>query len=146
LQINACRELRETQCAPPAYCWSAEISALRKLCISHKRAYQPKRNKRSESECETEAEEYKLSRKNLVTEIRKAKEKCWRKLCQEVDKDPWGRPFKIAMKKLGRRKPILGADVPGRIERIIQHLFPANEEGDNQEIFDPDQTGSVHVL
>lgn len=61
---------------PPAYWWSDEISNLRKTCFKSKRAYQRKRRKRNEQDCENEARQYKASRKSLALAIKKAKEKC----------------------------------------------------------------------
>lgn len=106
------------------YWWSEHIATLRKQCISCKRSYQRKRKKRNEWECTTEAEKYKLSRKNLVQAIKIAKEKCWMDLCREVDNDPWGRPYKIVTKKLMKRQAIIGIEISGRLENIVSRLFP----------------------
>lgn len=72
----------------PAYWWSTEIVELRALCNRMRRTYQRKRKKKNEMECSNEAEQYRQSRKNLVMEIKKGKEKCWRELCLEVENDP----------------------------------------------------------
>lgn len=109
---------------PPVYWWSDEISALREKCIRAKRVYQHKRRKKNESNCKMEADEYKTGKKNLVLAIKQAKKKCWQELCDELDKDPWGRPYKIVMRKLSRKRPIIGVEVPGRLENIIGNLFP----------------------
>ncbi|KAL5239004.1 hypothetical protein ACI65C_006414 [Semiaphis heraclei] len=112
---------------PPVYWWSEEMAQLRRDCIKCKRSYQRKRRKRNEQECTEEARLYKESRKSLVKEIKIAKAKCWQQLCLEVERDPWGQPYKIAMKKLCGRRPILGAEVPGRIDAIVDKLFPRKE-------------------
>lgn len=125
---DRCMPRRGGSCKrPPAYWWSTEIAELRALCNSIRRMYQRKRQKKSETECSNEAEQYRQCRKKLVTEVKKAKEKCWRELCQEVENDPWGRPYKTIMKKLKRITPIIGSEVTGRVENIIGELFPKNE-------------------
>jgi len=42
--------------------------------------------------------------------------------------DPWGLPYKIVTKKLIGRKPIPGISVPGRMEAIVNELFPSKNE------------------
>jgi len=37
---------------------------------------------------------------NLVYAIRGAKEDAWKKLCDLVEQDPWGLPYKLIMGKL----------------------------------------------
>ncbi|KAF0751881.1 Uncharacterized protein FWK35_00022542 [Aphis craccivora] len=52
-----------------------------------------------------------------------AKNKCWVDLCAQVDTDPWGRPYKLVMKKLGGRNP--SESSKGREAVIADALFPA---------------------
>lgn len=42
-----------------------------------------------------------------------------------VDSDPWGLPYKIVMRKLNIRRSIPGINLPGRLDSIIDTLFPA---------------------
>jgi len=60
----------------------------------------------------------------LATKIRAAKEDNWRRLCELVDNDPWGLPYRIVMKKLSRKRAIPGIDLPGRLDSIVSTLFP----------------------
>jgi len=60
----------------------------------------------------------------LVSKIRAAKDENWRKLCELVENDPWGLPYRIVMKKLNRRTAIPGIDLPGRLDSIVSTLFP----------------------
>jgi len=60
----------------------------------------------------------------LVHAIRKAKNEAWKKLCDEVEHNPWGLPYKLVMGKLSRPPPIPELDTPGRIEKILNGLFP----------------------
>jgi hypothetical protein len=43
-------------------------------------------------------------------------------MCLEVDKDPWGTPYKLLMKRLGRQSPALEDHT---LLTITQGLFPA---------------------
>lgn len=56
--------------------------------------------------------------------ILEAKDRNWRELCAQVNGDPWDTPYRIAMKRLVRRKPIPGMEIPGRLDTIVDTLFP----------------------
>lgn len=66
--------------------------------------------------------EYNRLRKELRLAIRKAQEAIWRTLCLNVEHDPWGVPYKLVMKKLGRRNPAMEDHSALAIAR---GLFPA---------------------
>ncbi|XP_031328439.1 uncharacterized protein LOC116159568 [Photinus pyralis] len=55
----------------------------------------------------------------------RSKNQCWRQLCAELESDPWGRAYKIASGKLGKRQRVVGTDEE-MIEKI-RHLFPRQE-------------------
>lgn len=40
------------------------------------------------------------ARKALRSAIRKAHSESWNQLCQLVDEDPWGLPYKVVMRKV----------------------------------------------
>jgi len=48
---------------------------------------------------------YLTARRDLRTAIKAAKAKCWFELCDQVDHDPWGKPYGIVMKKFRGRRP-----------------------------------------
>lgn len=56
--------------------------------------------------------------------IRLSKKASWNKLYEEVETDPWGPPYKLVAKKLVGRRPIPGLSTPGRVDSIIDTLFP----------------------
>jgi len=66
---------------------------------------------------------FRSERKLFVTMIRAAKEENWRQMCELVDNDPWGLPYRIVMRKLNRRRTIPGIDLPGRLDSIVRTLF-----------------------
>lgn len=41
---------------------------------------------------------YKEAMKKLKWEIQRSKRECWGELCKQVEKDPWGLPFKLVTK------------------------------------------------
>lgn len=101
--------------------WTEGISALRRACITSLRVYQ--RAGRRRMPRNHLKEEFKMARKTLRTEIRKAQEEAWRNLVNSVDTDPWGRAYKIVNRKIGGTPP--GAESAGRERVIIEGLFPA---------------------
>lgn len=108
----------------PVYWWNTEIAELRRTCMANRRKYQRKRRKTSESECANESAAYRASRKLLIIAINVSKRRYWAKLCAEVDRDPWGRPYRTVIKKLAKYR--IPADLynSGRIEIILKTLFP----------------------
>ena len=59
--------------------------------------------------------------------IKTAKRKCWQDFCEEVDSDPWGRPYKTVMNKIKPR----GTSTPSYptfLDKVVQSLFPQHRE------------------
>lgn len=89
-----------------------------------RRVHQRKLKRSGPDACQEEREEAKLAKSNLVKSIKRSKEEKWKKLCDQVQQDPWGMPFKLIMGKLVKHLPIPGLSTPGRLDAIIQGLFP----------------------
>lgn len=104
--------------------WTPEISRLRKVANHLRRTFQRKRKKQGAAASTTEEHNAKKAKTELVYAIRKAKDKAWQKLCDEVEHNPWGLPYKLVMGKLSRPPPIPELDTPGRIQKIVNGLFP----------------------
>lgn len=66
------------------------------------------------------SEAYTLKRKELRNAIRDAQSNSWAELCKAVDDDPWGLPYKVVTKKIGRNRPLIEAR--GREEQRIHHV------------------------
>lgn len=60
----------------------------------------------------------------MVWAIKTATEAAWKSLCDQVQKDPWGLPYKLVMCKLAKQPPIPEINTPGRLLHIIGGLFP----------------------
>lgn len=108
----------------PVPWWSELIGSLRKECLRARRQFQRKRSRLGEDRSREYEETWKGKRKQLALAIKEAKEKCWSNLIATVDKDPWGKPYKIVMKRLRRQRPIPWIQLPGRVDNIIDALFP----------------------
>jgi len=74
--------------------------------------------------CAEEEFAAKSAKLTLVKEIKRTKEQSWKQLCDDVERDSWGKPYKIVMGKLCARTPISGLNLPGRLTAIIKELFP----------------------
>lgn len=102
----------------PQYWWTQEIATMRKIVLAARRRYQ-RSVKRGPAE--DEHQNFKEAKKSLRIAIRSQKNS-WKQLCTEVDHDPWGSPYKIVMRKIGKRKPIPSNLVPNT--SIVAELFP----------------------
>ncbi|XP_043270526.1 uncharacterized protein [Venturia canescens] len=87
----------------PQYWWTDEIAALRTICLANRR-----RVTRAGGGPERETS---------------SKTRCWRKLCEKVNADPWGTGYKIVTGKLGARVPPELKDVE-TARRIVDGLSP----------------------
>lgn len=109
----------------PVPWWNNEIDDTRKECLKSRRTFQRKRSRLGEEGSRSYEQKWNESRKLLATKIKLAKEKCWADLIATVDGDPWGKPYKIVMKRLRRQRPIPGIQLPGRMDAITSAIFPA---------------------
>lgn len=112
----------------PLHWWTTEIAALRKKCLSARRKLKRATKKSNNIQASLELQNYRDAQKELKRAIEISKNKNWELLCKQVDLDPWGLPYKIVSKKLIGRKQIPGITVPGRIEAIVDELFPSKDE------------------
>jgi len=104
---------------PPAYWWNEEIALLRRKCNHARRVSQRSRNTNSSSSLQ---QIYKEARRALKVAIKLSKRRCWKSLCDEVENDPWGRPYKMVMSKL---KPVSAVPTcPILMDNIVSSLFP----------------------
>lgn len=101
----------------PQYWWTNEIAELRKLTLAARRRYQ-RAIKRGPADEEHRG--FKEAKKDLRLTIRRSQETCWKRLCTEVDHDPWGTPYRIVMRKIGKPPPIPTNLIP----TIVSELFP----------------------
>ncbi|XP_011858938.1 PREDICTED: uncharacterized protein LOC105556455 [Vollenhovia emeryi] len=114
-----------------AFWWSDAIAELRQASIRHRRTLQRERKKPIARErLETLLTNYRESRIALKQAIRKAKETAWAELIDALDEDPWGRPYKLILKRLSSGAPptveSLRVDF---LDQVVNTLFPAGGRG-----------------
>jgi len=107
----------------PVYWWNDEIADLRRTSLALRRRYQSCLGRAGHPGVQEARIGYCKAKRDLRIAIRTAKSKAWADLCALVDKDPWGRPYRLVMKKFGVRDP--AADSRGREAQIADFLFPA---------------------
>uniref|UniRef100_A0A2H8TIE5 Reverse transcriptase domain-containing protein n=1 Tax=Melanaphis sacchari TaxID=742174 RepID=A0A2H8TIE5_9HEMI len=124
--ISKCRTTgtRGMKTRKSVHWWSPEIDALRNTANHLRRVFQRKRKKHGPAESKTEETNSKAAKRALANAIKRAKETSWRNLCDLVQRDTWGLPYKLVMDKLVRPAPIPELDTPGRLRLIVDGLFP----------------------
>ena len=108
---------------PPVYWWNGEIAAARAECVRSRRAMTRCRG-RGDADATVAAEgNLRTARAALKRLIRAAKGKCWDEMIQSVDADPWGKPYKLVMKKL-RGPSATSRMEPQLLREVVTSLFP----------------------
>lgn len=111
----------------PVYWWSEQIAELRAVCLRARRQYTRARRRRSAGATEREARyaEYRDATVTLQRAIAESKARNWKALVDELDRDPWGRPYKTVLGKLRPWVPPLTETLnPDFVETIVGSLFP----------------------
>ncbi|KLV34219.1 hypothetical protein AB894_15215 [Piscirickettsia salmonis] len=112
------------------YWWSQELAALRSACVTARRQYTRHRRLRirpPEAEIrEAELYEgYKVAKAALKAEIWRAKEEARREMLETLNRDPWGRPYRMVRDKLRTWAPPLTQSLrPEIVEEVVGALFP----------------------
>ncbi|CAB0037993.1 unnamed protein product [Trichogramma brassicae] len=109
----------------PVYRWTAEIADLRRSCQRARRLFQRSRGRHDE---ETHSANYASARHLLRVAIKTSKRRCWRQLCDEVDNDVWGKPYKVAMSRLGCPRAKQPSS-PLLVRGAVAALFPRVPSG-----------------
>lgn len=105
---------------PSVHWWNDHISILRSECLKKRRKSQRGYRRPNSAELLTE---YKKARRELNRAIKESKRRCWKELVAEVEKDPWGRPYKVVMTHL-KCQPMPSPTCPQLLEKIVTALFP----------------------
>ena len=106
------------------YWWNDHIAGLRRACLaSRRRAWRSGRD-------EELMERYRDARRELSKEIKASKQRCWAELCESVDRDAWGLPYKLVRQKLRKREADPYLSVPTNLQVVIDELFPEHDRRD----------------
>lgn len=110
-----------------AYWWTDEIAELRQRCLQTRRHYtRTRRRRRSNAvEIETAYVAYRNATRVLQAAIANAKARSWTELIDQLNGDPWGRPYKMVLGKLRPWVPPLTESMdPEFLHTVIENLFP----------------------
>lgn len=132
---------------PPAYWWNVEIAGLHKECVRQKRIKTRKiksfyvRQERAAasghyfnadrevSELTDALSQFQMARRSLKKAIAQSKTRCWKNLIESVDKDPWGKPYQLIMKKF-HGAPAISLMTEEQVSEVIGTLFPQDNHLD----------------
>ncbi|CAB0037466.1 unnamed protein product [Trichogramma brassicae] len=108
----------------PVYWWTDEIAALRWQCLRARRLAQRARGRAAE---EARLADFAIAKSRLRAAIEESKRRCWSALCNEVDRDVWGRPYGTVMSRL-RGPRATPPREPTLVRRTVAALFPTVTE------------------
>lgn len=107
--------------------WSDRIVELRGVATHRRRRWKRKRRSaRANPEELNELEsEYREAKKELRKAIRQAKVESWKDLTATIEKDPWGLPYRVVLRKLRSATPGLTEQLEeDQVHMLLQSLFP----------------------
>ena len=108
-----------------AYWWTPDLEKKKRDCVLTRRKVQHLKRKKTPNASEKEQaySRYRAAVMNLQKAIKEAKNKAWNELQQTIDRDLWGKPYRIVMEKLKPSAPPLTETIdPGLLESSRQAL------------------------
>lgn len=126
---SAMPRARRAPAAKRVYWWSQSLSELRARCWRARRQYTRYRRRAKWSDVEASRLRglYRKEREALHLAVLDAKAAAWADLIETLDKDPWGRPYRIVRAKLLRNRPATESLLPQALDRVLSTLFPGDE-------------------
>lgn len=108
----------------PAHWWTSEIARLRQDCIlRRRRATRLRVSNRPVAERDAAYDDLREARRTLRLAIKNSKTRCWGELCELVDDQPWGKPYKLVMKKLQGTASTTSME-SAFLDETVRTLFP----------------------
>nr|XP_034195222.1 uncharacterized protein LOC117611396 [Osmia lignaria] len=144
----------------PVYWWNEDTARYRKDVNKARRRLTRLRAKGNKKDIEEAHKDFKMAKKAMNREVKKGKRTRWENMLSEIDKDIWGRPYKLVTRKLKGKvnKPDILS--PEEVEEVVKKLFilsppkgeipeRKNEQEVRENIYDvehlPDKPGSPGV-
>ena len=124
---NAAMPRAEPMVRKTVFWWSSDLEAKRRECTRARRRLQHRRRCRGVEGDEEEQLKTALRTavKALKVAIAEAKNREWDELIQTLDRDPWGRPYRIVLRRLRARAPFLTESMrPALLEEVLDTFFP----------------------
>ncbi|XP_067216673.1 uncharacterized protein [Linepithema humile] len=110
------------------YWWTEEIADLRRLSSAARRTFLRVRKRGDHTRMTEALEGFWTAPNALRAAIRKEKARAWEELTSTLDWDPWGRPFRLVLRKLRPRAPPTAEKLkPAILGNVIDTLFPVGE-------------------
>ncbi|CAB0038178.1 unnamed protein product [Trichogramma brassicae] len=102
------------------YWWTEDIAECRRACLRARRLAQRARGRASEA---ARREDFAVARRNLHVAIKASKHRCWKQLCDEADRDVWGKPYRTVMSCLKGPRGVSPGE-PELVRQAVSTLFP----------------------
>ncbi|XP_018377832.1 PREDICTED: uncharacterized protein LOC108770659 [Trachymyrmex cornetzi] len=115
---------------PHAYWWNDEIAELRRACNACRRRVTRARARVNvpPEEIGTLWGELRDRRRDLRGSIARSKAKLWKELVDDLERDPWGTPYRVVLQKLrSGGASVLEVLPPETAEEIVTTLFPVDQ-------------------
>lgn len=112
------------------YWWTPALNILRKTANHTRRVVQRKKRRGGLENCVAEIEQMKKAKLELSKAIKNAKELCWKRLCDQVEQDPWGKPYQLVMGKLTKSRPLKELLHATALQNVVNGLFPVHPPRD----------------
>lgn len=109
------------------YWWTPELASLRKDCVAARRLYtRQRRRRRVDEDRENELyASYREVRTSFQREIARAKDAARERMLEDLNRDPWGRPYRMVRNKIRAWAPPLTQTMePDLLDNVVATLFP----------------------
>lgn len=107
------------------YWWSAELASLRETCNRKRRDHKRCRRRRhTDDEEQLLYDAYKEAKRAFQIAIAEAKSRAREEWLQDLDRDPWGRPFLVVRSKMRSGAPRMEDFQPQQLQDVVSGLFP----------------------
>ena len=106
-----------------AFWWNREISELWNSCKKQRRKAQRARKTKRPGQ-EEEEDKCRDARMLLRNAIKQSKRQCWKALCTDVDRDPWGTLYRLVIRKLQVSQGAVAPTDVTTVLKIVEALFP----------------------
>nr|XP_012145702.1 PREDICTED: uncharacterized protein LOC100883183 [Megachile rotundata] len=110
-----------------AYWWTPEIASLREACLPKRRQCLRARRRRNRDPAAEQVlwSDYRDAVVAVQTAIRESKDRSWDEFLGSLERDRWGRPYKLVMGKLRPWAPPITESLdPQTLGRVVETLFP----------------------
>jgi hypothetical protein len=108
---------------PPVYWWNPDIAAIRRKCVAARRRILRARRRSGHVALPEMEDELRAARRKLKSAIATSKNQAWDDLIQEVEDDPWGRPYRMVLKRFKGKPPATQME-PRTMDDVVKGLFP----------------------